>query len=86
VTRFGATGYCYGGKIAVLLAQEDVTSAIVISHPSFVAVPEDLEARTPCLSCTVSNSNVLQKMQERSTNSILINSCEWDEQLSPEKQ
>jgi dienelactone hydrolase len=55
VTRFGATGYCYGGKTAVLLAQENVTSAIVISHPSFVAVPEDLEARTRVFRTIASN-------------------------------
>jgi dienelactone hydrolase len=45
VTTFGATGYCYGGRIALDLSFENVTKAIVISHPSLLQVPADFEVR-----------------------------------------
>jgi dienelactone hydrolase len=45
-TTFGATGYCYGGRIGMDLAFENVTlKALVISHPSLLQVPADFEVR-----------------------------------------
>ena len=43
VKRFGSTGYCYGGRIAFNLAFEDVTCVTVVSHPSWLQAPVDLE-------------------------------------------
>jgi len=43
ITAFGATGYCFGGRYAVDLALENITKAIVISHPSLLEVPGDFE-------------------------------------------
>jgi dienelactone hydrolase len=46
VTTFGTTGYCFGARYAVDLAIENVTKAIVITHPSMMKVPEDFEVGT----------------------------------------
>jgi dienelactone hydrolase len=43
VSTFGASGYCFGALYSMDLAFENVTKAIVISHPSFLQLPEDLE-------------------------------------------
>jgi hypothetical protein len=45
VRTFGASGYCFGVRYAMDLAFENITKAIVISHPSFLQIPEDLEMR-----------------------------------------
>jgi dienelactone hydrolase len=53
VATFGATGYCLGGRYALDLACENVTKAVVLSHPSMVNVPDDFEVRAPLVeSCT----------------------------------
>ncbi|KAF8271806.1 alpha/beta-hydrolase [Lactarius quietus] len=39
---FGATGYCYGARLVVDLAFENIIRVSVISHPSFIT-PEDLD-------------------------------------------
>lgn len=44
-TVFGATGYCFGGRYAVDLALDDVTTAIAMSHPSLLQLPADFEVR-----------------------------------------
>jgi len=43
ITTFAATGYCFGGKYAVILAQENGVKAISISHPSLLDVPGDFD-------------------------------------------
>jgi dienelactone hydrolase len=43
VTKFGATGYCFGGRYTFDLAFENVIQCAVVSHPSFLKVPDDLE-------------------------------------------
>jgi dienelactone hydrolase len=45
VTTFGATGYCFGARYAFDLAFENVTAAIVVSHPSLLNAPADFEVR-----------------------------------------
>lgn len=42
ITKFAATGYCYGARLAVDLAIENAVSAISIAHPSRIEVPDDL--------------------------------------------
>ncbi|KAL5492295.1 hypothetical protein ACEPAI_3742 [Sanghuangporus weigelae] len=43
VTSFGATGYCFGARYVFDLAFDGVIKAAVVSHPSLLQVPEDLE-------------------------------------------
>lgn len=43
VTTFGATGYCFGGRYVFDLAFENIISASVVSHPSLLEIPADLE-------------------------------------------
>jgi len=48
IQKIGVIGYCYGGKIAVLMGgkHENVpqVDAIAAAHPSFLKVPADIEA------------------------------------------
>ncbi|KAI6010885.1 hypothetical protein F5J12DRAFT_822290, partial [Pisolithus orientalis] len=60
VKDFGSTGYCFGARYGFDLAFENITKVTVVSHPSLLKVPEDLEkykklSRAPLLinSCTV---------------------------------
>ncbi|KAK7037582.1 hypothetical protein VNI00_011074 [Paramarasmius palmivorus] len=60
VTRFGATGYCFGGRYTFDLAFDNIIQVSVVSHPSLLKIPDDLEkylelSRAPLLinSCTV---------------------------------
>ncbi|KIK05023.1 hypothetical protein K443DRAFT_4204 [Laccaria amethystina LaAM-08-1] len=43
VTTFGATGYCFGGRYVLDLAFDNIISASVVSHPSLLEIPADLE-------------------------------------------
>jgi dienelactone hydrolase len=43
VTEFAATGYCFGGRYVFDLAFDNVIKVGVVSHPSLLKVPEDLE-------------------------------------------
>ncbi|KAG2346806.1 alpha/beta-hydrolase [Suillus weaverae] len=43
VTKFGATGYCFGGRYTFDLAFENAIQCSVVSHPSLLKVPDDLE-------------------------------------------
>ncbi|GAA6017477.1 hypothetical protein JCM10207_008240 [Rhodosporidiobolus poonsookiae] len=49
VTRFAAVGYCWGARYAVDLVLEDLVSVAAVAHPSFINIPEDIEAlgKTP---------------------------------------
>ncbi|KAF7357113.1 Dienelactone hydrolase endo-1,3,1,4-beta-D-glucanase [Mycena sanguinolenta] len=60
VTAFGGTGYCIGARYVVDLAFDGVITVSVLSHPSFLVIPDDLEkyrdtAKAPLLinSCTI---------------------------------
>jgi len=60
IKAFGATGYCFGGRYVFDLAFENIITAAVVSHPSLLQVPSDLEkyvttSKAPLLinSCTV---------------------------------
>lgn len=43
ITKFGATGYCFGGRYVFDLAFENIIQCAVVSHPSLLKVPADLE-------------------------------------------
>jgi dienelactone hydrolase len=43
VTSFAATGYCFGGRYTFDLAFDNIIQVGVVSHPSLLKVPEDLE-------------------------------------------
>jgi len=60
VTTFGATGYCFGGRYTFDLAFDNIIKVAVVSHPSLLKTPDDLEkyasiAKAPLLinSCTI---------------------------------
>jgi dienelactone hydrolase len=44
VTKFGATGYCFGGRYVFDLAFENIIKVGATSHPSFLQIP-DLQVR-----------------------------------------
>jgi len=59
VAELAATGYCYGARYVFDIAFENVIKVAVVSHPSLLKVPEDLEkyvatSKAPLLinSCT----------------------------------
>jgi len=43
VTELAATGYCFGGRYMFDLAFENIIKVGVVSHPSLLQVPDDLE-------------------------------------------
>ncbi|KZV89806.1 dienelactone hydrolase endo-1,3,1,4-beta-D-glucanase [Exidia glandulosa HHB12029] len=43
ITTFAATGYCFGGRYSVDLAQDNVVSVISVAHPSRYDIPKDFE-------------------------------------------
>ncbi|KAG0698247.1 dienelactone hydrolase [Suillus ampliporus] len=43
VTKFGSTSYCFGGRYTFDLAFENIIQCAVVSHPSFLKIPADLE-------------------------------------------
>ncbi|PCH44450.1 alpha/beta-hydrolase [Wolfiporia cocos MD-104 SS10] len=60
VTRFATTGYCFGAQPSFYLALQGKSHVTVVSHPSFLKVPSDIEeyrdnAKAPLLinSCEV---------------------------------
>lgn len=60
VTRFGTTGYCFGALPGFYLARKNESQVTVVTHPSLLKIPEDLEnykkeAKAPLLvnSCEV---------------------------------
>jgi len=60
VTELAATGYCFGGRYVFDLAFDHDIKVSVVSHPSLLKVPEDIEkyaatSKAPLLinSCTV---------------------------------
>ena len=42
VTKFGAVGYCYGGRVAFDLAFAGEVHAVAVAHPSLLKTPDDL--------------------------------------------
>lgn len=48
VTRFGTTGYCFGAPPAWYLACKNESHVTVVSHPSRLKIPDDLEVSLVC--------------------------------------
>lgn len=48
ITKLAALGYCYGARPAFDLAFVNTVSVVVVSHPSLLKVPDDIEVLT-CL-------------------------------------
>ena len=51
VTKVGVTGYCYGARSGFNFSFENAITALAVSHPSHLTIPDDLEVR-----CTHSGS------------------------------
>ncbi|KAM0745632.1 alpha beta-hydrolase [Meredithblackwellia eburnea MCA 4105] len=54
VKKFGATGYCFGGRYVVYLAIDNLIQAGVAAHPGGITFPQDFEkvkevSKTPLL-------------------------------------
>lgn len=63
VTKFAATGYCFGGRYVFDLAFENIITVGAASHPSLLKVPEDLEkyvasSKAPLLLNTCTNDGM----------------------------
>jgi dienelactone hydrolase len=50
-TKIGVTGYCYGARSGFNLAFENAISALAVSHPSLLKIPDDIEVRALCFGC-----------------------------------
>ena len=70
VTRFAATGYCFGGKNVIEMAIAGQIVAGAVNHPSRLNKPKDFE----------------RLLESGSTTKILINAGEIDEQFPLEAQ
>ncbi|KAF5360037.1 hypothetical protein D9758_007640 [Tetrapyrgos nigripes] len=46
VSKFAATGYCFGARYVFDLAFENIITVSIVSHPSLLQVPADLEKYT----------------------------------------
>jgi dienelactone hydrolase len=57
-TKVGVTGYCYGARTGFNFAFENAISALVISHPALLKIPEDIEVCVRCC-CGGADSGVL---------------------------
>jgi len=44
IQKIGCIGYCYGGKISILLGGTDYVNTYIAAHPSTPKIPEELEA------------------------------------------
>ncbi|KAI0825751.1 alpha/beta-hydrolase [Irpex lacteus] len=75
VTRIGGLGFCYGARITFNLAFENAIDVNVVSHPSLLNVPEDIEkyaqSKVPLLinSCTIDEQFPHEKQEK--TDAIL---------------
>jgi hypothetical protein len=56
------------------------------THPGMLEVPADFEACTFFLSPSSAESNASQALKARSTNPLLLNTCEFDPPFPPEAQ
>ncbi|KAF8517944.1 Alpha/Beta hydrolase protein [Hysterangium stoloniferum] len=57
ITKFGAVGYCFGGRYVFDLSFDNIISAGATAHPSLLQVPADLEklvatSKAPLLICS----------------------------------
>ena len=84
ISRIGTTGYCYGARGAFDLALENTTHVTVVTHPSLLQIPADLEVRNSCCSLGWFGNDEfirLQAYKAKSQAPLLINSCEVDSQF-----
>jgi len=70
ITTFGANGYCFGGRYVFDLAFDNVIKVAVVTHPSLLKVPDDLE----------------KYKAKAMDIPLLVVGCEFDERYSPASQ
>ncbi|KIY48396.1 alpha/beta-hydrolase [Fistulina hepatica ATCC 64428] len=78
VTKFAATGYCFGGRYTFDLAFDGVIKVAVVAHPSLLQVPSDLEkyrdtAKAPLLINSCENDGAFPKEAQAKADEILGN-------------
>jgi len=76
ITTFGATGYCFGGKYAVILAQNNTLKAATMAHPSLLEVPGDFEkllasSSTPIQICAAELDYMFNTAQQDQVDQML---------------
>jgi len=74
VEKVAIQGYCYGGKVAVLLAGEEapVVDAISVAHPSALEVPKDIEPiKVPSLFACAESDWLFNKSKRTTSQKIL---------------
>ncbi len=90
VKKFGAVGYCFGGRYVFDLAFDNVIQVAAVSHPSLLKVPEDLEVCCfPPLSVIPLKFMPIDRVKKYLATSkapLLINSCTIDQQFPLESQ
>lgn len=72
VTRFGTTGYCFGAPPAFYLAFKNESHVTVLSHPSRLAIPADLEVSMRCFRLA---GRILTICSPRNTRSFRKHPC-----------
>ncbi|KAF6742995.1 dienelactone hydrolase endo-1,3,1,4-beta-D-glucanase [Ephemerocybe angulata] len=78
VTKFLVTGYCFGARFVFDLAFDKVIDVAVVSHPSLLELPQDLEkylttAEAPLLINSASNDRRLNLEHQANADRILGN-------------
>lgn len=73
--KIAALGFCFGGKYAVNLAQENKVQAIATFHPSLLQIPSDIEklrsSNAALLFCTNSPDPQLSKEGRETLDKLL---------------
>ena len=66
ITTLAALGFCYGARPAFDLAFVNTVSVVVVSHPSLLKVPEDMEVLTRlcCLCRELTRVRCIAEVQE----------------------
>ncbi|KAI0702268.1 dienelactone hydrolase endo-1,3,1,4-beta-D-glucanase [Cytidiella melzeri] len=71
VTKIAVAGYCYGARLCFNLAFENEVSVVIVTHPSLLKTPEDLEtylakSKAPLLinSCTYDSAFPLEAQEQ----------------------
>lgn len=81
VTRFASSGYCYGARSSFNFAFEGIVHVVVVSHPSMLQIPQDLEVRCRSVYSVSLADTFLQTYAAKAKAPLLINNCEVDSQF-----
>jgi dienelactone hydrolase len=70
--KIGVEGYCWGGRYSALLGASDKVDAVLVAHPSFISVPNDILAiKKPALFICAEHDPTFSKGNVDTTRKIL---------------